>query len=53
MLKKLKFNIKYIIINSKTKRPYRRNLVGLLNKLRKLPVAKRTKGKKYYKKVKE
>ena len=49
MLKKLKLNVECIIVDNKIKKCHRRNLVGLPNKLIRLPEAKRTKGKKYYK----
>ena len=47
MLKKLQPNIEYI--NSKTKKYYKYNLIGLPKKTVKLPKAERPKSKKYYK----
>jgi hypothetical protein len=49
MPKKLKLNIECIIVGSKIKKRHRRNSVGLPNKLIRLPKAKQTKGKRYYK----
>ena len=45
-LKKPKLNIEYI--GSKTKKYYKRDLIGLPIKIIKLPKAKRVKGKKYH-----
>jgi len=47
MLKKPKLNIKRI--GGKTKKCYKRDLIGLPIKIIKSPKAKRVKGKKYYK----